>query len=167
MNIEKKLLSLSIERKKIKPYLQPIVNRNRAIIGFEVLSRWEKNRKNIIGPSGFIDILKSDNDLLIRWGFSLLNQLIDFFSIYKRKDIDLHINIYSVTLSKGFIDRLILLNRYINVVIEILEDDVIIDDEFFLYSLSILRANNIRIAMDDFGCGFNNTDRLSKYQFDM
>ncbi|MCG3813044.1 EAL domain-containing protein [Photobacterium damselae] len=123
--MEKSLLSLSIDRNMIKPYLQPIVNRERAIIGF------------------------------------------DFFSIHKGKDIDLHINIYSITLSKEFIERLVLLNCYINVVVEILEDDLIIDKVYFLHSLNILRANDIRIAMDDFGCGFNNTERLLNYQFDI
>ncbi|EHA1081409.1 TPA: EAL domain-containing protein [Photobacterium damselae] len=167
MDIEKSLLSLSIDRNRIKPYLQPIVNKERIIVGFEVLSRWEKSRNTVIVPSGFIDILKSDNDLLIRWGFSLVNQLIDFFSIHKRKDIDLHINIYSVTLSKELIERLVLLNSYVNVVIEILEDDLIIDEDYFMHNLNILRINNIRIAMDDFGCGLNNTERLSNYQFDI
>lgn len=58
MDIEKSLLSLSIDRNRIKPYLQPIVNKDRIIVGFEVLSRWEKSRNTVIVPSGFIDILK-------------------------------------------------------------------------------------------------------------
>ncbi len=37
-----KIISLAIKSKEIKPYLQPIVDFNNRIKGFEALSRWVK-----------------------------------------------------------------------------------------------------------------------------
>ena len=166
MSIDKNLLLLAIINKKIKPYLQPIINDNFKIKGFEVLARWERFDNVIIFPSDFLDILRDDEILLEKFTISLIEQLIDFFVFKKIDDIELHINIYSVSLSPHVIERLLVLNKLAKVVIEILEDDVIIS-ECFIYKMLELRLNGIQFAIDDFGCGFNNTERLDKYKFDI
>ncbi|WP_160295716.1 EAL domain-containing protein [Photobacterium kishitanii] len=166
MYIDKELLLSAITGGKIKPYLQPIVNHDIEIKGFEVLSRWERHN-SIILPYDFICLLKENNALLERWTLSIIEQLIMFFISNGKCNIDLHINIYSKSFSENIIERILFLNEYVNVVVEILEDDFIEDEEDFKYKLMNMRSYGIQFAIDDFGCGFNNTDRLSKYKFDI
>lgn len=166
MTIDKNLLLLAIINKKIKPYLQPIVNNTLEIKGFEVLARWERFENVIILPSNFLNVLRDNEILLEKFTVSLIEQLIDFFMFKKIDDIALHINIYSASLSSYVINILLVLNKIVKVIIEILEDDVI-DSECFTYKMLELRLNGIQFAIDDFGCGFNNTERLDKYNFDI
>lgn len=161
-----KIISLAIKSKEIKPYLQPIVDFNNRIKGFEALSRWVKNEHEVLLPYAFIEDIKADHQLLDEWTISIIEQLICFLMPRKMKLIDLHLNIYSSTLNTTVIERIICLNKYVNVVIEIIEDDIIYNEDEFIRNLDILSKYGVKLAIDDFGCGFNNESRLYKYKFD-
>ncbi len=161
------LFLCAISNKEIKPYLQPIVDINNNIKGFEVLSRWYKGKNTIIMPSGFVDKFKRNELLLKKWTESILIQLIDYFNSANFKQNDLYINIYTASLTDEVVYLLKILNNKINVIVEILEDDSISDEKNFLNKMAILSEKNIRFAIDDFCCGFNNRKRLDKYKFDV
>lgn len=157
----------AISNKEIKPYLQPIVDIDNNVKGFEVLSRWLKEKNTIIMPSGFVDEFKKSDLLLKKWTESILEQLIEYFDSVDFKQNDLYINIYTSSLTDEIVNLLEILNNKINVIVEILEDDSISDEENFLNKMKILSDKNVRFAIDDFGCGFNNRKRLEKYKFDV
>ncbi|OBU29783.1 EAL domain-containing protein [Photobacterium kishitanii] len=69
-----KIISLAIKSKEIKPYLQPIVDFNNRIKGFEALSRWVKNEHEVLLPYAFIEDIKADNQLLDEWTISIIEQ---------------------------------------------------------------------------------------------
>ena len=93
------IISRAVKTKQIKPYLQPIVDYNNKIKGFEVLSRWVKSENDIILPYEFIEDMKSNRKLLDDWTVSIIDQLNDFFGQKYHLNMDLHINIYSESLS--------------------------------------------------------------------
>lgn len=157
----------AISNKEIKPYLQPIVDIDNNVKGFEVLSRWLKEKNTIIMPSGFVDEFKKSDLLLKKWTESILEQLIEYFDSVDFKQNDLYINIYTSSLTDEIVNLLEILNNKINVIVEILEDDSISDEENFLNKMKVLSDKNVRFAIDDFGCGFNNRKRLEKYKFDV
>ena len=161
------IISRAVKTKQIKPYLQPIVDYNNKIKGFEVLSRWVKSENDIILPYEFIEDMKSNRKLLDDWTVSIIDQLNDFFGQKYHLNMDLHINIYSESLSLKVVKKLLSLHEHINVVIEILEDDIICDEAEFLIKLEFLLKHSVKLAIDDFGCGLNDTKRLARYKFDI
>ncbi len=161
------MLLCAISNNEIKPYLQPIVDINKNLKGFEVLSKWFKEKNIIIMPSDFIDKFKKSDLLLKKWTHSILERLILYFDSIDFKKNDLYINIYTVSLTDEIVHLLEVLNKKINVIVEILEDDSISDKDNFSNKMKVLSDKNIRFAIDDYGCGFNNRKRLEKYKFDV
>ncbi|WP_369686085.1 EAL domain-containing protein [Photobacterium leiognathi] len=72
-----------IKRNVIKPYIQPIVNRDGVVIGGEVLSRWIDSKGNIVSPLLFIPDLMKYN-LIPLLTHSLL---VQFYNFIEDKDI--------------------------------------------------------------------------------
>lgn len=165
--IDNNKISIAIKTKQIKPYLQPIVDYNNNIKGFEVLSRWVKSENDIILPYEFIEYMKSNRELLDEWTVSIIEQLNDYFGQQFYLHLDLHLNIYSESLSIKVVKEILSLHKHINVVIEILEDDVIHDEVEFRLKVELLLKHGVKLAIDDFGCGLNDTERLSKYKFNI
>ncbi|MEC6797295.1 EAL domain-containing protein [Photobacterium sp. S4TG1] len=159
-------ISDAISTDKIQPFIQPIVNINRKLAGFEVLARWIVSENEIRLPLKFIPIIKDDQQLSEDLTISLLQQLIKHFTIHCNNDLFLSINIYSHSLTVTVVDLLTKLNDFINVVIEILENDDISNINNFKIILHYLKIKGIKIALDDFGCGNNINDRLFDYPFD-
>lgn len=159
-------ISDAISTDKIQPFIQPIVNINRKLAGFEVLARWIVSENEIRLPLKFIPIIKDDQQLSEDLTISLLQQLIKHFTIHRNNDLFLSINIYSHSLTVIVVDLLTELNDFINVVIEILENDDISNINNFKIILHYLKIKGIKIALDDFGCGNNINDRLFDYPFD-
>ncbi len=161
------IMSLAVKTKQIKPYLQPIVDFNNNIKGFEVLSRWIRSDNEVILPYEFIGDLKSNRKLLEEWTASIIEQLNYYFCQQCYLHLDLHLNIYSDSLSITIIEDILSLHEHINIVIEILEDDIIDYEDEFIFKLDMLLKHGVKLAIDDFGCGLNNNKRLSKYKFDI
>lgn len=159
-------ISDAISTDKIQPFIQPVVNINRKLAGFEVLARWIVSENEIRLPLKFIPIIKDDQQLSEDLTISLLQQLIKHFTIHRNNDLFLSINIYSHSLTVIVVDLLTELNVFINVVIEILENDDISNINNFKIILHYLKIKGIKIALDDFGCGNNINDRLFDYPFD-
>lgn len=164
--IKKTQIANAISMDEIQPFIQPIVNRNKNLIGFEVLARWIVSEYETRLPLQFIPIIKDDQQLSESLTISLLQQLITHFLSHKNNNIYISINIYSHSLTTLVINLLIKLNKYINVVVEILEDDDINNRNEFKIILHYLKSKGIKIALDDFGCGNNINDRLFDYPFD-
>lgn len=156
----------AIATDKIQPFIQPIVNINKKLVGFEVLARWIVSEHEIQLPLKFIPIIKDDQPLSESLTISLLQQLIKHFTVYQNKELFLSINIYSHSLTISVINLLTELNAFINIVIEILENDDISNANDFKIILHYLKIKGIKIALDDFGCGNNINDRLFDYPFD-
>ncbi|PSW34485.1 hypothetical protein C9J21_03825 [Photobacterium phosphoreum] len=164
--IKKTQITDAISTGKIQPFIQPIVNINRKLVGFEVLSRWIVSEHEIRLPLQFIPIIKDDQQLSESLTISLLHQLITRFTSDKNNALFISINIYSHSLTTSVIYLLTKLNKFINVVIEILENDDITNINHFKMTLHHLKMKGIKIALDDFGCGKNINDRLFDYPFD-
>ena len=164
--IKKIQITNAISMDEIQPFIQPIVNKNRKLVGFEVLARWIVSEHETRLPLQFIPIIKNDLQLSESLTISLLQQLLRYFSLHKNNKIFISINIYSNSLTNPVVNLLIKLNKYIQVVIEVLENDDIDNSNEFKIILHHLKINGIKIAIDDFGCGNNLNDRLFDYPFD-
>lgn len=166
IEITKKQITDAIFTGKIQPFIQHIVNKNKVLVGYEVLARWIVSEHEIRLPLTFIPIVKDDQQLSECLTNALLLQLISHFKFHNNIGLFISINIYSHSLTTPIINLLITLNQSINVVIEILENDDIINIEHFRTTLDFLKIEGIKLAIDDFGCGNNVNKRLFDYPFD-
>lgn len=166
IEITKTQIADAISTGKIQPFIQPIVNANKNLVGFEVLARWIVSKHETRLPLTFIPIIKDDQQLAESLTDSLLLQLINHFQSQSNNGLFISINIYSHSLTAPIIHLLITLNQSINVVIEILENDDIANIDNFRITLHYLKLKGIKIALDDFGCGKNVNARLFDHPFD-
>ena len=163
---KRRQLANAISKGEIKPFIQPIVNINNELVGFEVLARWIISEHETRLPLQFIPIIKDDQLLSDNLTISLLSQLIKHFDKRDNHDLFISINIYSHSFTAPVIHLLTELNQFINVVIEILENDDITNIDYFKMKIHDLKMKGIKIALDDFGCGRNVNNRLFDYPFD-
>jgi len=151
-------------------YFQPIINNQTGEIEkYESLVRLIDNRGNMISPYQFLNIAKKTGyysditELVIQNSFNALNHT----------DKDITINLSSSDIENNHIRELlwelITKDEHIGrVTFELLEDEEIKD--FELVKDFILKSKieaKVQIAIDDFGSGYSNYERLLEFQPDI
>ncbi|MEL6915376.1 MAG: bifunctional diguanylate cyclase/phosphodiesterase [Pseudomonadota bacterium] len=166
-------LKLGLERSEVGYYLQPIVCcRRREIAGYEALLRWERPDGQVLPPAQFLDTMteaytKDAKPPLefarqaARWVtqdqglFCCLNVSMQFLERISDGDA-------------GWIEAELIgdVPRE-NIVFEITEAVMETAEEAVAKTVRSLRRSGIKIALDDFGVGASNLERLQMLQVDM
>ena len=152
-----------IKSRQIRPYFQPIVDTHSGrVLGCEALARWIKAEDRIVPPNSFIPVVERaglDDDLL--------RQLISATAQDLRAVFDSDPTFYagfnatSAQFSRqGFAEEVLaLLDKFglppSQICIEITERQVISDIETATRNAQHLKAQNVRLAIDDAGTGHN------------
>lgn len=150
-------IDLAIKTNNIKPYFQPIVDKNGKIIKFECLMRLcEDNKAH--SPFFFLDIAKKSR-IYKTLTLIMLKQI--FEAVSKHPSYDFSINISQIDiLDNDIVDYILesLAQRNIGtrIIFEILEDESLEDKEKFFDFVNYVKALGSRIAIDDFGAGYSN-----------
>ncbi len=162
-------LHRAIEEKEFELYYQPIVNvKNQEVKGCEALIRWNHPEKGVVSPGKFIPIAE-ENGTIIEIGKWVLKSACKYArKIQCRGNTNFYVSVnispYQL-LQKDFTDYVMdtiktLEVRPENLVLEITESVLIESLDSAIYKLKELRDNNIRIALDDFGCGYSSLTYL-------
>ena len=158
-------LRTAIEENLILTAYQPIVDKNKNILKFEVLMRVAEKTKDtvtIISPYEFLEPAiktKQYNDMM-----SILIEK-SFITMYNRQE-DFSINlsyedIYNRTLINIIKDNLRKFKKIgSRLIIEILETESIEDLEIMQKFVKEVREFGVRIAIDDFGTGHSNFSNI-------
>ncbi len=163
-NIQKiHLVKRAIEEDRIVPYFQPILdNRTHEIAKYETLVRLVKEDGTVLSPFFFLDAAKSGNYYL-----QMTATLIDkVFSIFRYVESEVTINFSYLDMSSTVVcDTLFaLLASYPDtakrITLEILEDETIQNDTLFYDFIQKVRSYGVKIAIDDFGSGYSNFQRV-------
>ncbi len=165
----KEVISMAIKENSVFPVYQPIYNRNKEIIKYEILMRIKSNAEDkIYYPNEFIDIAISINEF-DRLNFLMLEKV---FKVMERCDKKFSFNIsYEDILSKTFCDYLeekfkedeSLGKRFVFELLETYEiEDYAIIDKF----IKRFRKYGVSIALDDFGTGYSNLSQIINMDFD-
>ncbi len=165
-----KMIKIAIEKKKIVSYFQPIVdNKTKKIVKYESLVRLIDENDNVLSPFFFLDISKKG-----KYYTQITSIVLDnSFNALSFTDKDVSINLSALDIEKKFInDKFFsLLERYKDqrhrVVIELLEDEDFKNFEVITTFISKVKSLGVRIAIDDFGSGYSNFERLLNYQPDI
>ncbi len=162
----KKEIQNSIERGDFLPVYQPITDRDRKIVKYEVLIRMRQEGK-LVAPGYFLDIAAKTNQYEQISQNTLLNA-IDAFSA-REAAISLNfsqLDISNKELLRELEHRLRRYNMAKRVIFEIVESDAIDDYEAIRTFVARFRHLGVRFAIDDFGSGYANFAHIMELEPD-
>ncbi len=91
-NIDYYLLRKAISNNEICPFIQPIVDKDKKVIGGEVLARWIKRNGKMVSPLDFIPKLEKYN-LIPSLTMQLLSQVLKSELVRKSQKLTLSFNL--------------------------------------------------------------------------
>lgn len=162
-------LHKAIHNNEFKLYFQPIVDIAMGKIkGCEALIRWVHPQKGMISPEKFISIAEENGTILEigKWVFQSACEYVKRMHDLGYTDFYVSVNISThQLLQKEFTDFVINTIKRVGIspefiLIEITETVLIESMDLAIRKLKKLRKNNIRIALDDFGCGYSSLTYL-------
>jgi len=162
------MINLAIKTKNIKPYFQPIVDKNNKIVKFESLMRLIDG-KEVYSPSNFLDIAKKSRTYK-KLTFTMLEQVFDTMTEFPDGIFSInlsHIDILDNETVEYILSTLKEKNIGQRVIFEILEDESIDDIEKFIEFVQLAKDLGCKIAIDDFGAGYSNFSYMLDLQPDV
>ncbi len=168
-----KILSIiknAIHCSKIVSFFQPIVDNNtQKIVKYESLVRLITEENKILTPFFFLEAAKKGN-----YYYKITNIVLEYsFIILAHCNVDISINLSALDIedkkTRETILKLLSLNKKDakRVIFELLEDERIKDFDIVEEFISTVKTYGVKIAIDDFGAGYSNFERLLKYQPDI
>jgi diguanylate cyclase (GGDEF)-like protein/PAS domain S-box-containing protein len=153
-------LHQAIEQEQLLSWYQPILRRDRKIVGVEALTRWNHPKRGIIGPDEFIP-LAEETRLIVPIGAWVLRTACRDVKRWIDRGADLRL---SVNLSVRQFQEMTLLHTIDSILtetafdpsrleLEVTETVAMTNADFTMGLLRDLRQRNISIAIDDFGVG--------------
>jgi len=159
----------AIESSKIISYFQPIVNREKKVVKNESLVRLIESNGSVMSPFFFLDIAKQGRYYTQITSIVLENS----FKALNISDADVSINLSAIdiedTIIRKDIYRLLenCVNKAQNITFELLEDEEMKDFEVIKNFITKVKSYGVKIAIDDFGAGYSNYERLLEFQPDI
>ncbi len=160
----------ALDSDEICLWYQPIISlRNKQVIGFESLVRWQKVDGSIVGALPIIKAIESARgDLEIRFGNWILKKSAQQVSEWKAMDFryDIHINISARHfLHPSFLQELHKIhigfdNVCSSLIVEITESAMLDDMERARRIILRCQELGVRVAADDFGTGYSSLTYL-------
>jgi len=160
----------AINSSRIISYFQPIIdNRTEEIVKYESLVRLIDEDNKILSPFFFLDVAKKGNYYL-----KITNIVLEHsFKILHHCKSDISINISALDIEqRSMRNKIFNLLKIHNedahrIVFELLEDEAINDFELIKEFIHEVKQYGVKIAIDDFGAGYSNYERLLQYQPDI
>lgn len=160
----------AIEDFRIISYFQPIVNnKTEKIEKYESLVRLVDENGDILPPFFFLDIAKEGQYYSDITGIVLRNS----FNALGDTKMNISINLSALDIEKASTREELykLLDEYKEdahrVVFELLEDESVHDMQTIKEFIIKVKNMGVKIAIDDFGAGYSNFERLLEYQPDI
>lgn len=164
------MVKIALDNYNIVSYFQPIINnKTREIEKYESLVRLINEEGKILSPYHFLNASKQGvyynkiTERVLRNSFKMLKYIATKISInISSLDIEneeLRLMIYKL-LEKNE-------EHAHNVIFELLEDESVKDFKVIETFITNVKAKGVKIAIDDFGAGYSNFERLLKFQPDI
>ncbi len=160
----------AIKSARIVSYFQPIIdNKTQKIAKYESLVRLINEEEKVLSPYFFLDAAKKSNYYL-----KITNIVLEHsFTILAHCDTDISVNLSALDIEQKSMREkiLLLLEKYKQdahrIVFELLEDEEIKDFTTVKQFITEVKKYGVKIAIDDFGAGYSNFERLLDYQPDI
>ena len=164
------MIKKAINDNRIVSYFQPIVNnKTEKTEKYESLVRLTNEDGKILSPFLFLDVAKKG-----RYYSQITNIVLEkSFEALNIVDTDISINLSALDIEKkstrNHIFNLLSENKEnaSRVVFELLEDESVKDFQTIQFFIDEIKKFGVKIAIDDFGAGYSNFERLLDYQPDI
>lgn len=169
-------LHKAIENKEFVLYYQPILDvKQGGIRGFEALIRWVSPENGLILPDKFIKAAEENGSIIQIGSWVIVSACKYAKSIYDNGFTSFYVSVNVSTLQllqNDFTDFVLstLKNTKLPpelLLIEITETVLMESMDLVIEKLEILRNYNIKIALDDFGCGYSSLTYLKMLPINM
>lgn len=153
---------------------QPLISKDKQLVGAEALLRWESEEYGSVSPSQFIPMAENSGLIIYlgRWVlYHALRQLKKWREQYNT-DMYISINVSPIQLSGAHCVEII--NDSItalqlpgkSVHLEVTEGSVMEDPDKVCNKLNEIRDLGVRIMLDDFGTGYSSLSYLNQFPID-
>lgn len=155
---------------ELELHYQPVFGADRQVRSYEALVRWRHPVRGLIAPGHFIPIAE-ESDLIDRVGEWVLRRICR--DLWQLGGYPVAINVSPMQLRRpDFAERFSVVLRESGtdprrIVVEITETVPLHAGKTELANLSALRAQGVRIAIDDFGAGHASLQYLRGFAFDI
>lgn len=164
------IVKTALNNHKIISYFQPIINnQTKEIEKYESLVRLIDENDKVVSPFFFLDIAKKGN-----YYSKITNMVLEnSFTALKNTNIIISINLSILDIEKEETRKKLyeLLDKYKDyrkrVIFELLEDEDAKDFQVVKTFIKNVKARGVKIAIDDFGSGYSNFERLLEYEPDI
>jgi PAS domain S-box-containing protein len=165
-----KMVKIALDNYKIVSYFQPIINnKTKEVEKYESLVRLVDESGNVLSPYSFLDISKKGN-----YYNKITHRVLEnSFKILRQISTKISINLSSLDIEKEETrDKLYeLLEEYKDdssrIVFELLEDEDVKDFAVIKSFIKKVKKMGVMIAIDDFGAGYSNFERLLEFEPDI
>lgn len=171
-------LHQALEQHEFTLYYQPVMKLGTpTLAGFEALIRWNHPVYGLIAPSEFIPLAESNGliDAITRWVLrTACLQLQEWLSQFPRlPSLYISVNIspnslwqpnFATWVNEALSNSSVSPDR---LVLEIVETALIQDVELAVQVFSKLRAQRVRVGLDDFGIGYSSLAYIKEYPIDV
>ena len=163
-----KEIKYALASSRIEPFFQSIVDKDKKVIKYECLMRMKKEENGEIKyiPPFFLDVAIKTKQYL-----SLSREMIEKTFIRFKDGGEFSINLNYMDMKDKFTKELIetLIKEYNaqdRVTFEILESESIQDYNIIIEFIKYFRQFGVKIAIDDFGSGYSNLQRIMELKPD-
>ncbi|MCF6173978.1 MAG: EAL domain-containing protein, partial [Campylobacteraceae bacterium] len=165
-----KMIDMALKKDKIVSYFQPIYNnKTKKIEKYESLMRIIDEKNNVISPSSFLEIAKKG-----KYYTRITKRVLkNSFEALEKTDKDISINISSIDIEdsniKNFILNFCKKNQCLakKIIFEFLEDENFKNFNDVIDFIKKVKKYGVKIAIDDFGSGYSNFERILNFQPDI
>jgi len=175
LEIERRLY-FALEHNEIELRYQPQFNREKRIIGCEVLVRWNSSKFGLVSPVEFISIAEKTG-LIIELGNYIIEEAFKTLRSWNKKGLILEQ--FSINISvrqffdSSFLDEVErLCETYLSenickkIIFEVTETILVEDMQKIILIMNKLKCLGISISMDDFGTGYSSLSSLREMPID-
>ncbi|MFM4719256.1 putative bifunctional diguanylate cyclase/phosphodiesterase [Aeromonas bivalvium] len=153
-------------------HYQPIIKRERHVLGAEALLRWQHPEYGFINPADIVS-LADDNGLgerLGEWIFDRVNRDLMPMAPERLTQLEVSINLSGSMFNEALpsrVARMLLASPLCadQLILELTETIALDDLKLSQHILSALQQLNVRIALDDFGTGWSSFSYLKELHF--
>jgi PAS domain S-box-containing protein len=165
-----KMVKIALDNYKIVSYFQPIINnKTKEIEKYESLVRLVDEDGNVLSPYAFLDISKKGS-----YYNKITHRVLEnSFKILEHITTKISINLSSLDIEKEETREKLysLFEEYKDdvsrIVFELLEDEEVKDFAVIKKFIKRVKKLGVKIAIDDFGAGYSNFERLLEFEPDI
>jgi diguanylate cyclase (GGDEF)-like protein len=167
----------AIEWQEFIPYFQPIIKlKNKELVGFEALARWQSSKRGFVFPNDFIPLAEETN-LVQEIDLQIVKKACQQLKIWQGKlsRYDLYVScnlfcnhFFNSTLPDDIEKILIdtgLKPEHLRV--ELTERALLENTDMVLTNMKALKKLGVKILLDDFGTGYSSLSYLHRFPIDV